>query len=172
MLPPLPLATWITFSRLLGIPVILYGLSLDSQQGDWLTGIVFVVAALTDWVDGYVARRFNQVTDLGKFLDPLVDKLLILTPLLCFVEKGMIPAWGVFLIVARELTVAGWRVNQVQITGASRWGKVKTVVQSLAVVWLLTGLPGGIPCFWLAVAITLWSGWLYLRPQAVTEKSS
>jgi len=160
--PKLPLATWITCSRLLGIPVILYGLELGTESGRWWSGGVFAVAILTDWVDGYVARRLNQVTELGKLLDPLADKLLILAPLVSFVQEGTLPAWAVFLIVARELTISGWRVNQPTITGANRWGKAKTVVQSLSVLWLIIGLAGGMLVFWLALILTLWSGWIYI----------
>ncbi|MEB3267508.1 MAG: CDP-diacylglycerol--glycerol-3-phosphate 3-phosphatidyltransferase [Leptolyngbya sp.] len=167
------LPTWITLSRLLGVPLVL-GLLLDPSAAHryWAAGI-FVLAAGTDWVDGYLARRLDQVTDLGKFLDPLVDKLLVLAPLLALVELGQVPAWGVFLILARELTIAGWRVNPAfqrqAVPGASLWGKAKTVVQILAVTLLLLPLPGGggtiaIAIFWLAVAVTWISGLLYLRP--------
>jgi CDP-diacylglycerol--glycerol-3-phosphate 3-phosphatidyltransferase len=165
--PKLPLATWITCSRLLGIPVILYGMGLGTAAGRWWSAGVFALAMLTDWVDGYVARRLGQVTELGMVLDPLVDKLLILAPLLCFVEKGLLPAWAVFLIVARELTITGWRVSQGRVLGANRWGKAKTVVQSLSILWLLSGVPGGMVSFWLALVLTLWSGWLYIRPSGL-----
>ena len=89
-------ATWITVSRLFVIPIFLYVVQNPSSGDRWLALGLFLVAALTDWLDGYVARRFNQVTDLGKFLDPLVDKLLIFAPLLVLIEWGTLPAWGVF----------------------------------------------------------------------------
>lgn len=139
----------------------------------WAVG-VFLIAASTDWVDGYLARRRDQVTELGKFLDPLVDKLLVLAPLLALVEMGRVPAWGVFLIVARELTIAGWRVNPAfqgkQVPGASQWGKVKTGVQIGAIAFLLMPLnapwPGiALVLFWIAVALTWVSGLMYLRPR-------
>jgi len=160
----LNLPTWITLTRLLAVPGIFWILMTPSTTGRaWAAGL-FVVAAGTDWLDGYLARKLNQVTDLGKFLDPLVDKLLVLAPLLLLVQFGEVPAWGVFLILARELVVAGWRVNQTQVSGASWAGKVKTVVQILAVTALLLQLPGGIALFWGAVLLTLWSGWTYLSP--------
>lgn len=161
------LPTWITLSRLLAVPGLLYLLSEPSDRHRWVGLGIFLLAAGTDWVDGYLARRLNQVTDLGKFLDPLVDKLLVLAPLLALVELGEVPAWGVFLILARELTIAGWRVNQTQVTGANLWGKLKTVTQIAAIALLIAPLPPRwhIPTlvmFWLAVILTLLSGAIYL----------
>lgn len=168
------LPNWITFSRLLGIPFLLYGLYNPSHQVRWVCLTVFLVAALTDWLDGYLARKLNQITDLGKFLDPLVDKLLVLAPLLVLVELGKIPAWGVFLILGRELAIAGWRVNQTTITGANIWGKLKTVSQVIAISLLIAPLPSGwqaltITIFWLAVALTLISGLIYISPNLVPK---
>lgn len=168
-LPTLPLATWITCSRLLGIPVIFYGLGLGTEAGRWWSGGVFALAALTDWMDGYVARRWGQVTELGTFLDPLVDKLLVIAPLLCFVQQGILPAWAVFLLVARELTIAGWRVQQTHVPGANLWGKSKTSLQIVSVLWLIAGWPGGKLVFGLALFLTLWSGWIYIRPAILGE---
>jgi CDP-diacylglycerol--glycerol-3-phosphate 3-phosphatidyltransferase len=157
------LPTWITFSRLLGIPFILYFLTLgDSASRIWACAI-FLVCAGTDWLDGYLARKLNQVTDLGKILDPLVDKLLVFAPLLLLIEKGQIPAWGVFIILTRELTIAGWRVNQATVSGANVWGKVKTVVQIVAIALLILQLPYAVIAFWIAVLLTVISGFTYLR---------
>ena len=107
----------ITLSRLLGLPVVVYCLYSNSLTVRWVGVAVFVIAALTDWLDGYLARKLNLVTDLGKFLDPLVDKLLILIPLLILIDLHLVPAIGVCLILARELTIAGWRVGQAHGTG-------------------------------------------------------
>lgn len=159
------LPNWITFSRLLGVPALLILLSsAGATERSWAAGI-FLVMASTDWLDGYLARRLNQVTELGKFLDPLVDKLLVLAPMLMLVELGQLPAWGVFLILARELTVAGWRVNQVSVSGANLWGKAKTILQIIAVTVLILDWPGGLVLFWLAVALTWVSGAIYLWPR-------
>lgn len=170
------LPTWVTVSRLLAIPPILYGLQNPSPALRWVVLAVFLVAAGTDWVDGYLARRLNQVTELGKFLDPLVDKLLVLAPLLALVELGILPAWGVFLILARELTIAGWRVNpalqgNTSISGANIWGKLKTVAQIAAIALLIAPLPQSLllwsmTIFWCSVVLTLISGWIYLRPSS------
>jgi CDP-diacylglycerol---glycerol-3-phosphate 3-phosphatidyltransferase len=124
---------------------------------------IFLVASLTDWLDGYLARKLNQISDLGKFLDPLVDKLLVLAPLLALIELGKVPAWGVFLILGRELAIAGWRVSKTKITGANIWGKLKTVSQIIAIALLIAPLPQvwqlpSMIAFWISVGI-------YLLPQ-------
>ncbi len=168
------LPTWITVSRLLVIPPILYGLSHPDSVSRWVVLAIFLIGAGTDWVDGYLARKLNQVTELGKFLDPLVDKLLVLAPLLSLVELGQIPAWGVFLILARELTIAGWRVNPAlqggaAIQGANLWGKLKTISQIGAIALLIAPLPAewrllSLVAFWLSVGLTWISGLIYLIP--------
>jgi CDP-diacylglycerol---glycerol-3-phosphate 3-phosphatidyltransferase len=160
----------ITLSRLLGLPVVVYCLYSDSLTVRWIGVAVFLVAALTDWLDGYLARKLDLVTDLGKFLDPLVDKLLILIPLLILIDLHLVPAIGVCLILARELTIAGWRVNQTQISGANIWGKLKTVSQIVAIAMIIAPLSienwhfYGLVAFWLSVAFTLISGLIYLIP--------
>lgn len=168
------LPTWITASRLLAVPLLLYGLHDPTTVQRWIVLVVFLVAAGTDWLDGYLARKLNQVTELGKFLDPLVDKLLVLAPLVALVELGQVPAWGVFLILARELTIAGWRVNpslqgNTAIQGANLWGKLKTVSQIAAIALLIAPLAESwqqlaIAAFWVSVALTWLSGAIYLLP--------
>ncbi|OLP17782.1 CDP-diacylglycerol--glycerol-3-phosphate 3-phosphatidyltransferase [Leptolyngbya sp. 'hensonii'] len=163
--------TWITVSRLAVVPFLLYVLHQPTSQQRWIALILFTIGASTDWLDGYLARQWNQVTDLGKFLDPLVDKLLVLAPLLALVELEQVPAWGVFLILARELGIAGWRVNPGKtITGANLWGKLKTVSQILAVSLLIAPLPElwqqpALIAFWVSVSLTLISGAIYLWPE-------
>jgi CDP-diacylglycerol---glycerol-3-phosphate 3-phosphatidyltransferase len=143
----------------------------------WLGLGVFLVAALTDWLDGYLARKLDLVTDLGKFLDPLVDKLLVLIPLLILIDLHLVPAVGVCLILVRELTIAGWRVGQVQVSGANIWGKLKTTSQIVAIAMLMAPLSitssnwqvdnwhlYGLVAFWISVSLTLISGALYLVP--------
>lgn len=166
--------TWITISRLIAVPILIYSLPKLTIESRWLSLAVFLLAAGTDWLDGYLARKLNQVTDLGKFLDPLVDKLLVLAPLLVLIQLGSVPAWGVFLILARELAIAGWRVNP-KLTGgdvvaANFWGKLKTVSQILAIALLIAPLPSSwqfpaLVAFWLSVALTLISGAIYVLPQ-------
>jgi len=161
---------WITFSRLLALPFLLYGLHNPTPQARWVCLAIFLVAALTDWLDGYLARKLNQISELGKFLDPLVDKLLVLAPLLALIELGQVSAWAVFLILARELAIAGWRVSQTTMTGANIWGKLKTVSQIVAIALLIAPLPEvwqlpTLVAFWVSVALTLISGGIYLLPQ-------
>ncbi len=161
------LANWITVSRLFTLPFLLYGLSNPTIASRWICLGIFLVAAATDWLDGYVARRFDQVTELGKFLDPLVDKLLVLAPLLVLIQMGRIPAWAVFLILARELTIAGWRINQTTVSGANIWGKLKTVSQIVAIALLIAPLPESwqppiLVIFGISVIFTLVSGGIYL----------
>jgi CDP-diacylglycerol---glycerol-3-phosphate 3-phosphatidyltransferase len=163
----------ITLSRLLGLPVVVYCLYSDRLTVRWIGVVVFLAAALTDWLDGYLARKLDLVTDLGKFLDPLVDKLLILIPLLILIDLHLVPAVGVCLILTRELTIAGWRVGQAQVSGANIWGKLKTVSQIIAIAILMvpnspTALLGldnwriyGLTAFWISVALTLISGAIY-----------
>ncbi len=179
------LPTWITLSRLLGLPFILYLLNNPTQENRWLCVGIFLIAAGTDWLDGYLARQLNQITELGKFLDPLVDKLLVLAPLLALVQLQQVAAWGVFLILARELAIAGWRVNPnlaggTGVRGANIWGKLKTVSQIVAISLLIAPLADAwtIPsliAFWLCVILTLISGLIYVLPQkhssAITESS-
>ena len=160
---------WITFSRLLGLPFIFYGLHNPTIQTRWVCLAIFLIAAGTDWLDGYLARKLNQISDLGKFLDPLVDKLLVLAPLLALVELGEIPSWGVFIILARELAIAGWRVNQTNITGANIWGKLKTVSQIIAIALLIAPLSISwktptLIAFWISVVLTIVSGLIYIVP--------
>ncbi|MGY6530543.1 MAG: CDP-diacylglycerol--glycerol-3-phosphate 3-phosphatidyltransferase [Cyanobacterium sp.] len=165
----------VTFSRIILIIPILWCLYQPIEIYQWWAWGLFLVASLTDWLDGYLARRLNQVTDLGKFLDPLTDKILIIAPLLVLVERQIIPAWGVFLILLREIAIAGWRVNPQQktVSGANVWGKFKTVSQISAIALLLLpehtwALSMGIIIFWVSVILTMVSGLIYLIPSAET----
>ncbi|WP_299411520.1 CDP-diacylglycerol--glycerol-3-phosphate 3-phosphatidyltransferase [Acaryochloris sp. IP29b_bin.148] len=164
-------ATWVTLSRLSALPFLLYGLQgSPTPTTRWICLAIFIVAASTDWLDGYLARKLDQVTELGKFLDPLVDKLLILGPLIALVGLGEVPAWSVVMILIRELAIAGWRVQQTQISGANWWGKIKTVVQIVAVSLLVAPLSGpwfqvSLFAYAAAVLLTVVSGLVYVWPQ-------
>jgi CDP-diacylglycerol--glycerol-3-phosphate 3-phosphatidyltransferase len=170
----------ITLSRLLSLPLILCLLNKPTQNHLWYALVIFLVAATTDWLDGYLARKLNQITDLGKFLDPLVDKLLVLGPFLALIELQKIPAWGVFLILTREMAIAGWRVSpnltgKTNITGANIWGKIKTVTQIVAIALLIAPLSeawtkAGLIIFWLAVILTLVSGLIYIFESISSSK--
>lgn len=176
------LPNWITLSRLLALPILLYCLAAPTVETRIFSTIVFLVAAATDWLDGYLARKLNQVTELGKFLDPLVDKLLVLTPLLALIQLGQVPAWGVFLILARELSIAGWRVTPgltgaTAVVGANAWGKVKTISQIMAIALLIAPLPENWAIvaqvtFWISVAMTLISGVVYVISPSSKQKEA
>jgi CDP-diacylglycerol--glycerol-3-phosphate 3-phosphatidyltransferase len=179
-LSTITLPTWVTLSRLIAVPII-FGLFSwqDSELTRWIALTVFVIAAITDWLDGYLARKLNQITELGKFLDPLVDKVLTIAVFLLFIELGQVPAWAVFLMITRELLITAWRgapsaesepsadpaaMPKPQIIGANIWGKAKTVIQIVAIAALLVKIPFAIAIFWIAVALTLISGILYVVP--------
>ena len=131
--------------------------------------VLFVLVSLTDWLDGYLARKHNEVTTLGKFLDPLADKLLIVTVLIMLISLGRAPAWMVAFIVGREIAVTGLRTiarDEGLILQASSIGKTKTVAQILAIVPLLLHYPFfevdfqriGAVVLWFALILTIWSG--------------
>jgi CDP-diacylglycerol--glycerol-3-phosphate 3-phosphatidyltransferase len=133
--------------------------------GDLLAGSVFIVAAITDSLDGYIARKHKLVTTLGKFIDPLADKVLVIAAMVALVELQRIPAWIVVVIITREFVVTGLRLvasAEGVVIAASRGGKIKTVFQIIAVSLLILRLPGGTGLMWVAMFLTVWSGMEYL----------
>lgn len=133
--------------------------------GDFLAGFVFILASLTDAVDGYIARSKGLITNLGKFIDPLSDKVLVVAALLALVELRRVPSWMVMVIVARDFMVSGVRMaaaTKGTVIAASRLGKLKTVVQIIAIVMLIFQIPFGLWVMGVAVILTIWSGVVYL----------
>ncbi|MDR2137819.1 MAG: CDP-diacylglycerol--glycerol-3-phosphate 3-phosphatidyltransferase, partial [Synergistaceae bacterium] len=133
--------------------------------GDLLAGSVFIVAAITDSLDGYIARKHKLVTTLGKFIDPLADKVLVIAAMVALVELQRIPAWIVVVIITREFVVTGLRLvasAEGVVIAASRGGKIKTVFQIVATSLLILKLPGGMALMWVAMFLTVWSGMEYL----------
>ena len=139
--------------------------------------VIFLVAAITDFIDGYVARKYNMITDFGKFMDPLADKLLVTAALLVFVEQGQMAAWIVFIILAREFMVTGLRTIAASkgVIMAAGWsGKVKTVIQFIMIATLLLlnypfsliGFPMDKILIALAAIVTLGSGIEYVYKNA------
>ncbi len=165
----LNLANQITLSRvILVIPIVIL-LYIDGLWASVAAALLFVVAAFTDFLDGYVARHSNVVTNLGKFLDPLADKLLICSVSIMLVGMGRVPAWVIAIIVARELAVTGLRAvaaGEGQVIAADKYGKWKTLLQIIALVPLLIHYPiGSIStqlvgqvCLYLALIMTVFSG--------------
>jgi CDP-diacylglycerol--glycerol-3-phosphate 3-phosphatidyltransferase len=133
---------------------------------DYMAAFIFVLASATDFFDGYIARTFNQVTTLGKILDPLADKMLTLAGFLGLMMLHRADPWAIYLILTRELFITGLRVSAVaeKIDISASWmGKVKTVAQMIAIGFLLMEWPGGTLMLWIAVALTLYSGYEYVR---------
>jgi len=175
----------LTFLRLLLIPffVILTVVPLEWGTVELLgsqmelelllAALIFVGASFTDWLDGYIARRDNLVTNFGKFADPLADKLLVSAALIVLVELGLAPAWVVVIIISREFAVTGLRLLLVEEGGtvlSAAWpGKIKTVTQLLSITFLLvddfplgwTGLPIGEILLYIALFFTIYSGFDY-----------
>ena len=167
------LASKITLTRILAVPFLVVILHFPSKVGCLAAVIVFVCASLTDLLDGFVARRHNQVTSFGKFLDPLADKVLIGSVLIMLVQLSWVPAWIAIAILARELTVTGLRAaaaDKGMVIGADRYGKIKTVLQIIALCLLMLHfpwfgfdpVPPGKIMLYIALAMTVFSGGNYL----------
>ena len=141
------LANKITITRILLIPIFLICITIKHiPYGTSIATIIFIIAALTDSLDGYIARSRKQVTNLGKFMDPLADKLLVTTALIVLVGFKMIPGWITIIIISRELAVTGLRAiaaAEGRVIAASNWGKAKTVTQIIAIVFALINLNHG-----------------------------
>jgi len=134
------MANKITIIRILLIPVLIVFLTIDIPYHMEIALFVFVIASLTDKLDGYIARKYNLITDLGKFLDPLADKLLVSAALLMFIQLGKIDAWIVFIVLAREFAVTGLRAvaaNKNIVIAASQLGKIKTTIQIITIIIIL-----------------------------------
>lgn len=165
----------LAFIRLLLAPVMfLFLVNQDASifqniHHSWLNyfaAFIFVVASATDFFDGYIARTFNQITTMGKILDPLADKMLTLAGFLGLMMLGSASPWAIFLILTRELFITGLRVSAVSqgLDIAASWmGKVKTVAQMMAIGFLLMQWPGAQLLLWIAVVLTLYSGYEYVR---------
>lgn len=179
----LNLPNLLTLGRIAAIPVLVILLLFDSRQAGFWAAAVFALAAITDWLDGWLARKWEVVTVLGKFLDPLADKLIVMAALIMLIPLGRVPAWAVFLILAREMVVTGLRSiasSEGIVIAASDLGKYKTILQMTAILGLLLhydyfwffGVKWeifhvhmhnfGIFFFYVAFLMTMWSGVDYL----------
>jgi CDP-diacylglycerol--glycerol-3-phosphate 3-phosphatidyltransferase len=154
-------ANKITLLRIILVPVFLIFIAVKIPYGVYIATAVFIIAAVTEKLDGYIARSRNQITTLGKFMDPLADKLLVSSALISLTELGRLPAWVVMIIIAREFAVTGLRsiaASDGTIISSSWWGKLKTTIQIIAITAALINLPYYNILIWLAVAITIISG--------------
>ncbi|PLT31616.1 CDP-diacylglycerol--glycerol-3-phosphate 3-phosphatidyltransferase [Peribacillus deserti] len=187
----------ITVSRILLIPIFMLIMLLPTNWGELhaagesipvnhlIGAIIFIIASTTDWIDGYYARKLNQVTNLGKFLDPLADKLLVSAALIILVELNDVyaPAWIIIVIISREFAVTGLRLilaGTGEVVAANMLGKIKTWAQIIAVSALLLhnlpfewiNLPFDKIALWVALIFTIWSGWDYFDKNKGIFKNS
>lgn len=132
----------LTILRVIMIPffVAFMLMPYDTGYNNWIALVIFIAASLTDWLDGYLARRDNLVTNFGKFMDPLADKLLVSSAMICMVALKRIPAWIVIIIIAREFIISGFRLvasDNGIVIAAGWWGKVKTATQMIMIIVLI-----------------------------------
>ena len=135
----------LTVLRVLMIPFFVVFMLVDIVPGmdKWIALIIFAVASLTDLLDGKIARKYNLVTNFGKFMDPLADKLLVSSAMICLVEMGRLPAWIVIIIISREFIISGFRLvasDSGIVIAASYWGKFKTVFQMVMIIVMIMNL--------------------------------
>ena len=137
----------LTVLRICMVPFFVAALLYEggaSQNMRILADVLFIAASLTDLLDGKIARKYNLVTNFGKFMDPLADKLLVCSALICLIELGQLPAWVVIIIISREFIISGFRLVAADngiVIAASYWGKFKTVFQMTAVILLIFNIP-------------------------------
>jgi CDP-diacylglycerol--glycerol-3-phosphate 3-phosphatidyltransferase len=185
----------ITISRILLIPLFLIIMLFPFEWGDmhlfgadlpvthFVGALIFIFASATDWVDGFYARKYNLVTNMGKFLDPLADKLLVSAALIVLVELGFAASWIVIAIISREFAVTGLRLLLVEggeVVAANMLGKIKTWAQIIAISALLLhntifemiSFPFDDVALWVALIFTIWSGWDYFAKNMNVFKNS
>ena len=160
-------ANKLTMLRVFMIPAFLLVLYLGIPFATYIALAIFIIASLTDWLDGYIARNCNQTTDFGKFMDPLADKCLVIAAMLWFVEIGQMPAWALLIVVVREFAVSGIRMqaaNLGRVIAAGWSGKVKTASTMVCICLMLLPIPPVVNtvCVAVIVATTLYSGAEYL----------
>lgn len=137
------LANKLTILRIILVPIFLIFTSIGTPISFYIATIIFIAAGITDKLDGYIARSRNQVTNFGKFMDPLADKLLVSSALISLVELQVIPTWIAMIIIAREFAVTGLRTiaaSEGLVIAASWWGKIKTVVQIVSIIAALINI--------------------------------
>ncbi|MEX3621052.1 CDP-diacylglycerol--glycerol-3-phosphate 3-phosphatidyltransferase [Viridibacillus arvi] len=184
----------ITVSRVLLIPVFVLLMLMDFGWGQmtvlgatmpiehFVGAVIFIIASITDWVDGYYARKYNLVTNMGKFLDPLADKLLVSAAFILLVELGTAPAWVVIIIISREFAVTGLRLILAgggEVVAANQLGKIKTWAQIVAISALLLNnifftmfsIPFADIALYVALFFTVWSGvdYFYLNRRVLLD---
>ena len=155
----------LTILRVIMIPFFVLALLYNGGENQtlrYVAAAIFIIASLTDMLDGKIARKYNLVTNFGKFMDPLADKLLVCSALICLVELKELPAWMVIVIISREFIISGFRLvasDNGVVIAASSWGKFKTTFQMIAVVLLIVGIPAlsmvTTAVVWIALILTV-----------------
>ena len=168
------LANRLTFARILAVPLFIAAFLAPWPIGPQIAAILFALASFTDWLDGWLARARDETTPLGRFLDPVADKLLVVSALVLLVARGWVPALAAIVIIGREIAISAlreWLAHHQSRLAVSLLGKLKTAAQMIAIALLLwhepiAGISAhaiGLWLLWLAVVLTLWSGLDYLR---------
>lgn len=156
----------LTLLRVCMIPFFVVFMLTDfaGEASKWIALAIFILASMTDWLDGYLARKNNLVTNFGKFMDPLADKLLVCAAMICLIEMGRLAAWVVIIIISREFIISGFRLiasDNGIVIAASYWGKFKTVFQMLMIILLIADIQNGAVqmittgCVWIALILTV-----------------
>ena len=156
----------LTLFRVVLIPFFVFFLLAPYFEGygNYIAVAIFIVASITDFLDGKIARKYNLVTNFGKFMDPLADKLLVCSALICLIQLELIPAWVVIIIIAREFIISGFRrvaSDNGVVIAASYWGKFKTAFQMLTVIVLILNIPNkvftilGTALIYVSLALTV-----------------
>lgn len=169
----------LTLARIAAVPIVVVLMMFESKENCFWAAAIFSLAAITDWLDGYLARKWQIVTVLGKFLDPLADKLVVMGALIMLIPHDRVPAWAVFVILAREMVVTGLRSiasSEGIVIAASSLGKYKTIFQMVAIIGLLLHYKyywffgvqldflhpsmhnTGLFFFYVSLVLTIWSG--------------
>ncbi len=161
----------LTVVRMVLVPFFVAALLLSKTNDSlkWVALALFVIASLTDFADGYIARKYNLITNFGKFMDPLADKILTISGMICLIELGRIPSWIVVIIVAREFIISGFRLVAAEngvVIAANYWGKFKTTFQMIMIILMIMNIPQlqilTDIVMWIALALTLISLWTYI----------
>ena len=160
-------ANKLTILRVVMIPAFLAVVYAGFTGSTYVALAIYVVACLTDWLDGYIARKYNQVTDFGKFMDPLADKCLVTAAMLWFVEVGQMPAWALLLVIVREFAISGLRMNAAttgRVIAAGWSGKVKTAATMVCIILMLLPISSVVNTLCVAVIVltTIYSGVEYV----------
>lgn len=174
----------LTIFRVILIPFFVFFMLAPyfPDNGKYIAVAIFIIASLTDMLDGKIARKYNLVTNFGKFMDPLADKLLVCSAMICLVATGQLAAWMVIVIISREFIISGFRLVAADngvVIAASYWGKFKTTFQMLMIIVLILDFPGtffeilGICLTWIALILTIVSLCDYLvKNRAVLKEQN